>query len=303
MASTVHMAAPEDDARHTPGPGSLPLWNESLWFPFYDSASDVGVVLRAGIHANRGEANLFLFLTHRGTVVHSVIDHRLPVPPIEQGRLEMAGLLIEWLVPRESFRLRYRHGTHGMDVVWQAISPTYLYPHPPGVSFDQFPGHIEQGGAVRGTVTLAAVPYPIDCLGHRDHSWGGERDWAKFHRWNYLSGELGRDFWFNAVRIDLGPETDIRVGCLWDGRELLALAGIELAVGTADGGARQLGVDARLTDERGREHHVVGEEVLVNCPVQYGRTWLKDGITRYRCGDRMGFGILEHGYVERAGRS
>src|SRR5439155_74330 len=215
----------------------------------------------------------------------------------------MAGLLIEWLVPRESFRLRYRHGTHGMDVVWQAISPTYLYPHPPGVSFDQFPGHIEQGGAVRGTVTLAAVPYPIDCLGHRDHSWGGERDWAKFHRWNYLSGELGRDFWFNAVRIDLGPETDIRVGCLWDGRELLALAGIELAVGTADGGARQLGVDARLTDERGREHHVVGEEVLVNCPVQYGRTWLKDGITRYRCGDRMGFGILEHGYVERAGRS
>ena len=38
--------------------------------------------------------------------------------------------------------------------------------------------------------------------------------------------------------------------------------------------------------------------MLVNCPVQYGRTWLKDGITRYRCGDRTGFGILEHGYVE-----
>src|SRR5262249_60817518 len=24
-------------------------------------------------------------------------------------------------------------------------------------------------------------------------SWGGERDWAKFHRWAYLSGELGRE--------------------------------------------------------------------------------------------------------------
>ena len=52
MASTVHMAAPEDDARHTPGPGSLPLWNESLWFPFYDSASDVGVVLRDKIFSS-----------------------------------------------------------------------------------------------------------------------------------------------------------------------------------------------------------------------------------------------------------
>src|SRR5437899_927299 len=190
MATTTHMATVEDDARHTPGPGSLPLWNESLWFPFYDPGSEVGVVLRAG------------------------------------------------------------------------------------------------------------VPHAVDCLGHRDHSWGGERDWAKFHRWSYLSGELGRDLWFNAVRIDFGPETDVRIGCLWDGRELLALTGIELAVETADGGARQLGVDGRLTDERGREHHIVGEEVLVNCPVQYGRTWLKDGITRYRCGDRTGFGILEHGYVE-----
>src|SRR3989454_3022185 len=298
MASTPHMATAEDDARHTPGPSSLPLWNESLWFPFYDPKSEVGVVLRAGIHPNLREATLFLFPTHRGTVVHSLIDHRLPVPPVEPGRLETGGLLIEWLSPLERFRLRYRHGPHAMDVVWQGVSPTYLYPHPPGVSFDQIPGHIEQGGAVSGTVTLAGVPYPIDCLAHRDHSWGGERDWAKFHRWSYLSGELGRDFWFNAVRIDLGPATDIRVGCLWDGRELLALTGIELAVETADGGARQLGVDGRLTDERGREHHVVGEEVLVNCPVQYGRTWLKDGITRYRCGNRTGFGILEHGYVE-----
>ena len=105
------------------------------------------------------------------------------------------------------------------------------------------------------------------------------------------------------MRIDFGPETDIRVGCVWDGRELLPLTSIELAVETADGGARQLGVDARLRDERGREYRVVGEEVLVNLPVQYGRTWLKDGITRYRSGDRVGYGILEHGYVEQPGGS
>src|SRR2546426_1736091 len=128
MASTPHMATAEDDARHTPGPSSLPLWNESLWFPFYDPQSEVGVVLRAGIHANLGEANLFLFLTHRGTVVHSLIDHRLAVPPIEHGRLEMGGLLIEWLLPLERFPLRYRHGAPAMGVAWQGIGPTHLYP-------------------------------------------------------------------------------------------------------------------------------------------------------------------------------
>jgi hypothetical protein len=230
--------------------------------------------------------------------VHAAIDHRLPVPPLEDRRLAAGGVEIEWMEPLERFRLRYRAGPHGFDVEWRAVSPTYLYPRPPDTSFDDYPGHIEQGGTVRGTVTLAGVEHRVDCLGHRDHSWGGERDWSQFHRWSYLSGELGPDFWFNAVRIDLGPEADIRIGCLWDGKELLALPRIELAVDTADAGARQLGVTARLTDERGRDHRIVGEEVLVNLPVQYGRTWLKDGVTRYRCGERVGFGILEHGYVE-----
>jgi hypothetical protein len=299
MASTVHMATPEDDRRHLPGPDSLPLWNESLWFPFYDPQQEIGVVFRIGMYPNRGEANLFLFLTHRGAVVHSLVDLRAPLPPMEAGRLGLHGLLLEWDRPLERFRIRYRSGGHGLDVTWEAVSPTYLYPAPPGTTADQVPRHIEQGGAVTGTVTIADTSYPIACPAHRDHSWGGERDWAKFYRWNYLSGEFGRDVWFNAVRIAFGPDmSDIFVGCLWDGHELLELKTIAMDVETADGGSRQLGVDARLTDERGREHHIVGEEVLVIAPVQFGRTWLRDGFTRYRYGERVGYGILEHGYVE-----
>ncbi|TMA96408.1 MAG: hypothetical protein E6J71_02600 [Deltaproteobacteria bacterium] len=298
MASTTHLATPEDDARHVPGKDSLPLWNESYWFPFYDPRTEIGVVFRAGIHANLGQANLFLFVTQGGAVVHTVVDHRAPVPPIEPGRLSLSGLSIEWERPLERFRLRYGAGSTGFDVVWQASSPAYRYPHPPGMSSDQIPGHIEQGGTVTGTVTIGGTRHAIDAPGHRDHSWGGERDWAKFHRWNYLSGEIEPDFWFNAVRIDLGTETDLRIGGLWDGRELLDLRDIEIKVETVDAGTRQTGVTTRLVDERGREHRIVGEEVLVNCPVQFGRTWLKDGITRYRYGDRIGYGILEHGYVE-----
>ena len=272
MASTTHLATPEDDARHVPGKDSLPLWNESYWFPFYDPRTEIGVVFRAGIHANLGQANLFLFVTQGGTVVHTVVDHRAPLPPIEPGRLSLSGLSIEWERPLERFRLRYGAGSTGFDVVWQASSPAYRYPHPPGMSSDQIPGHIEQGGTVTGTVTIGGTRHAIDAPGHRDHSWGGERDWAKFHRWNYLSGEIEPDFWFNAVRIDLGTETDLRIGGLWDGRELLDLRDIEIKVETADAGTRQTGVTTRLVDERGREHRIVGEEVLVNCPVQFGRT-------------------------------
>src|SRR5581483_4555248 len=198
----------DDDARHRPGPAARPLWNESFWFPFYVPTTGIAVVFRIGLLPVRGEANVFCFLAEHGTVVHSFIDHRLPVPAYENGRLSAGGLTIDWSEPLERFRLRYAAGRHGFDVAWEATSPTYLYPRPPDTHIDDYPGHIEQGGRVRGTVTLAGVEHRIDCLGHRDHSFGGERDWSHFHRWNYLSGELGTDFWFNAVRIDIGPETD-----------------------------------------------------------------------------------------------
>src|SRR2546425_1096104 len=71
------MATPEDDRRHVPGSGSLPLWSESYWFPLYDPDREIGIVFRAGMHVSKGQANLYLFITHRGAVVHTLVDHRL----------------------------------------------------------------------------------------------------------------------------------------------------------------------------------------------------------------------------------
>jgi hypothetical protein len=295
MASTTHMATPEDDRRHRPGPSALPLWSESYWFPLYDPEREIAVVLRAGMYMQRGDANLYLFVTHRGAIVHAVTEHRAPAPPLEGDGFTVAGLRIDIEKPLERFRLRYESGATAFDLRWEASSPAYKYPTPPS---DEFPGHIEQGGRVTGTVTLGGSAMPFDGVGHRDHSWGGERDWAKFHRWTYLSGEFGADFWFNAVKIHLGEQLDIRIGCLWDGTELLALQQLEIEPRTVEGESRQVGVTAHLTDEHGREHHIEGEEIVANCPVWMGRTVLKDGIARYRMGDRVGWGIHEHGFIE-----
>jgi hypothetical protein len=299
MAATAHTATRKDDSRHAPGEGALPLWNESFWFPFYDPGTEIGVIFRVGVLPNQKSANLYLFITRRGAVVHSLVDHALPLPASQPTRLALAsGLSMEW-VPLERFHLRYTHAAHGFDVEWEGLGPSFLYPYPPESTAEQYPRHIEHAGTVKGTVTVGGRAQKVDCLAHRDHSWGGERDWAKMYHWDYLSAEFGRDLWFNAVRIKLSPDMDfIHLGCLWDGTELHALRDQTLVPRTADGGRRQTGVEARFTDERDRAWRIVGEEVLVNCPVQFGRTWLKDGITRFRCGDRVGWGIHELGYVE-----
>ena len=296
MASTTHMATPEDDRRHAPGPSALPLWSESYWFPLYDPEREIAVVFRAGMYRKRGDANLYLIVTHKGAIVHAVTEHRAALPSLDGDSFTIAGLRIDIERPLERFRLRYTHGATAFDLTWEGFSPAYKYPTPPS---DEFPGHIEQGGRVTGTVTLGGTDHRFDGVGHRDHSWGGERDWTKFKRWTYLSGEFGTDAWFNAVRIDLGDQLDIRIGCMWDGRELLSLQQIEIEPRLVEGGTRQVGVDARITDEHGREHHIVGEEIVANCPAWMGRTVLKDGIARYRWGDRIGWGIHEHGFIER----
>ncbi len=301
MASTVHMATAEDDARHKPGPSSLSLWNESYWFSFYDPASEIGATIRLGIHANKEEANLYLLIARGREVVHSNVDMRAPVPPWEDRRLSLHGYTIEFEKPLDRFRLRYQHDWHALDLVWEGISPTYLYPYPPGTTADQVPRHIEHAGTVTGNVTIAGEAHQLDCFGHRDHSWGGERDWSKLPRWDYLSGEFGKDLWFNAVRVVVGESEnapELYLGGLWDGKAVMGLQQVKMDVQTTDGGTRQLGVDLHLTDERGREHHIIGEEVLAIAPAQFGRTWVKDGFTRYRCGDRLGYGVLEHGYIE-----
>ena len=301
MASSVHMATIEDDQRHVPGPDSLPLWNESYWFAFYDPREELGVTVRLGVYANKQEGNIYLHFAHRREIVHSLIDLRTPMPPTEDGRLTMAGMSVEWEQPLDRFRLRYAQGAHSMDLVWEGYSPTYLYSgRGQENGQNRTSGHLEHAGTVTGKMIIGGTEYHVDCLGHRDHSWGAERDWSKLHRWDYLSGEIDKDFWFNAVRVVLGENApDVVMGGLWDGTELLNLDQVKMEVRTTDGGARQTGVDLRLIDEHNREHHIVGEEVFVIASTQFGRTWCKDGFARYRYGDRVGYGIIELGYIER----
>jgi hypothetical protein len=178
------------------------------------------------------------------------------------------------------------------------MSPPFLYDSWEQGKADWIPRHIEQGGRARGTVTIGETVHAFDGFAHRDHTYGGERDWDTFYRWSYLSGELDR-FWFNAVRIKFDADMDwLYVGCLFDGERVLALSEIEMEVSTVQGGARPVGVRVRMTDELGRAHEVRSETVHAVCPVLIRSTWVKDHIVRYRMGDAIGYGILEHGYTE-----
>jgi hypothetical protein len=287
------MATPEDDARHEPT-DSLPNWNESYWFPFYDPKHEIGVAMRFGMLPNRGYANIYVLITQGTDLVYSMIDQRAPLPPAEPGRLSSAGYTIEFLQPLDKFRVSYSGVDTAIDVTWEGHSPTALWPHPPGAAFR----HIEHSGVVRGTVTIGGRRYEIDCLGHRDHSFGAERNWDKIAPWDYLSGEFGKDFWFNAAKLRFpGVPQPITIGCLFDGEQVMMASNIRLETALDETGIRQTGADLSFTDENGREYHITGE-VLASANVWFGRTCLREGVAKWTYGDRVGYGVHEHGYNE-----
>lgn len=298
MASTTHMATVEDDARHTPGPESRPLWNESYWFPWYDPRHEIGVAIRFGMLPNMGYSNIYVLITQGDTLGYSMIDQRAPIPAIEDGRLSADSYTIEVEKPLERFHLTYDRDGVMIDVIWESVTPTGMWPHPPG-EIDQVPRHIEGSGHVRGTMSFGGQSYEIDCPGHRDHSFGGERDWNSFEKWDYLSGDFGPDFWFNAVKIkiDRFPQA-FTVGCLWDGKELLMLPRIEMDVEETEAGTRAKSVEVRATDEHGNEHLIRGE-TFASANVWFGPTCLREGVARWTYNGRTAYGVHEHGYTEK----
>ena len=293
---TNHMIAPSEDRRHTPGPGAKPLWNESWWFPFYDPASQIGVVTRIGLLPMQRAANLWFFVTRAGKLVHDATQLAMPLPAgnIDAG-LRVGNLTYHCLDPLLRWRLTFEDATVQMAVEWEAFSPVYQWPFPPGTTVEDVPRHIEQSGWVRGTVRIGNERIALDrAYGHRDHSWGGERDWSKMHHWYYSSGEMDEDLSFNAVKVWFTEDSFITIGCLWDGNETLGLEALDVECKIDPALGQQTEGVVTLRDARQRDWRFEGT-VLAHCPVQIGPTHVDDGITEFRGAGRVGYGVIEYG--------
>lgn len=292
---TRHMIAPVDDRRHTPGPGAKPLWNESWWFPFYEPAMRLGVVTRIGLLPMQRTANLWLLVSRDGVLVHDATRLALPLPDgdVDAG-LQVGGLTYRCLEPLHRWRLTYEDAKVAMDVEWQAFSPVYQWPFPPDSTVEDVPRHVEQSGWVSGSLRLGGERIAVArAYGHRDHSWGGERDWAKMHHWYYTSGELGADLSFNAVKVWFAEDAFVTVGCLWDGRETMHLDALDVTCTIGAAGEHTAGV-VTARDARGRDWRFEGR-VLAHCPVQIGPTRVDDAITEFHGAERVGYGVIEYG--------
>jgi hypothetical protein len=309
---------PEDEYTHNLGPEEN--FNESMYFNFFDRERQTGGFVRLGNRANEGNAEMTLCLYLPDGSVLFNWDR----PAIDNNdAFDAGGMKFEVIEPVECLRTTYNGGAvHlreprdmanpsvafkenprkqvNLDLVQEAVGPLYghVSERPAGDSPDQefARAHYEQHMRARGTIEIDGEALQIDGLGLRDHSWG-PRYWQaiKYYRW--LTCNFGPDFGFMGSLVVRDEQHETRGGVVVRGNEITNVRSIDIETDFEENKLYHKSLRARLGLETGETLEIEGR-VRSFIPLRNRRagmvTHVGEGMTEYRCGDSIGYGLSEY---------
>jgi hypothetical protein len=318
MARIVGDLVPEDDYTHPLGPE--PNFNESMYFNFFDRERGMGGFVRLGNRANEGRAEMTVTLyLPDGRVLFTFGRPRIDdndafdagglrfevIEPSQRLRTTFEGELLElrdplaMAEPRKAFEQSPRLRV-ALDLEHDAVGPMYggrrNRSEEQREAEQQFAkAHYEQHMAVRGSVRIGDESFPIAGHGLRDHSWG-PRHWQAIHGYEWLTLNFGDDFGAMVSVIRRSPEDESTHGVVVRGDSLDPVSSATVSAEFAENGLYHRRVKASL-ETRGGESLEIRGEVKGFIPLRNRRdglvTHIGEGMTEWRCGDRVGYGLSE----------
>jgi hypothetical protein len=308
----------QDDYTHPLGPESN--FNESMYFNFFDRARNSGGFVRLGNRANEGYAEMTLTLyMPDGSVLfqfkRAEISHNDAmdaggmkfevIEPMQKLRTTYDGHAVyltepaQMADPREAFRNNPFKKVK-LDLQHTAAGPVYGSSGrnhqvvDPEKEFAK--AHYEGHMAVSGTIEIDGESMPIDGLGLRDHSWG-PRYWQAIHSYRWLTINFAPDFGMMVSKVWRSPDESTQGGVVVRGDRLERITKAEIDTDFEDNGLFHRNLVAHLTTERGEQLDVSGK-VMGFIPLRNRRegmtTHVGEGMTEFRCGDAVGYGLSEY---------
>ncbi|MFQ5698032.1 MAG: hypothetical protein ACE5IL_07075 [Myxococcota bacterium] len=320
MAKVLGNIRPDDDCMHPLGPE--PNFNESMYFNFFDTRQRLGGWFRMGNRANEGQAEM--------TVCLYLPDGRVVFmfkrPKIENNdAFDAGGLRFDVLEPSQRLRTLYDGSAVELDEPRAMADPSRAFRENPRrrVRFDlehdavgpmygharsqsesdrpaenQFASaHYEQHMHVTGQLEIDDERFEIDGYGLRDHSWG-PRYWQAIDRYEWLTMNFGPDMgaMVSILSRDPGGESTTRGGVIVRGDEVENITWAEIDADYEENDLYHKKVRARVRTESGEELEFSGD-VKSFIPLRNRRegkvTHIGEGMTEWRVGDRVGYGLSE----------
>ena len=317
---------PRDEFTHDPGEARN--YNESMYFNVFDPRTKVGGWFRIGNRPNEGhaEVSVCLYLPD-GRVAFTfgrpaISDNAAMdagglkvevVEPFKRLRVSFSGKALVLTRPHEMAdpKKAWRENPSlpcGVDLDYEGVSPMYggetlkadgsALDIDPEKSFAK--AHYEQHCAARGMIDVGGERFEIEGFGLRDKSWG-PRYWQAIDWYRWCPMNFGRDFGMMLSTIGDGKGGAGEGGMVFrDGiYDLITSCKID---SDWDENGYQTALRAKVGTAGGKSYEVTGN-VLSLIPLRNRRTSpdgtemttrITEGMTEYRCGDLVGYGLSEY---------
>jgi hypothetical protein len=307
---------PEDEYMHANSGEAN--FNESMYFNFYDRARRLGGFARIGNRANERYAEMTIAIYQpdgtalfnymrpeiadnsafaAGGMNFSVIEPFRHLKVGYDGNAVYLARPLDLEEPRRAF-VSNPHKPVSLALDVHGLSPMYGGEAAEGTFNSEMvfaKGHYEQHHRVAGRLKIDGVEHEIEGFGLRDHSWG-PRSWQspKFYRW--LTCEFDAGFGFMGSQIVTQNGSELLSGFIFrDGKNHFVN---DLSLDTTWAGEARYHdrIDVKLRSAAG-DLEVTGK-VLTMLPLRNRRdgkvTRISEGMTEWRCGDHVGYGLSEY---------
>ena len=161
-------------------------------------------------------------------------------------------------------------------------------------------GDEEQHVAAKGSFTVAGETHQIDGFGLRDKSWG-PRHWSAINWYRWCPLNFGRDFGMMLSIVTGADGTPHEGGMVFEGGAYDLISECKMETDWDEHGY-QTALRAKVKTRGGKAYEVSGK-VLSLIPLRSRRkgpdgtdlnTRITEGMTEYRCGDLVGYGLSEY---------
>lgn len=282
-----------------------PHHNESWYFNFIDRPNKVFLITRWSFEMYENRSLLMLVLIIDGKIITYFRDFSLNDMP---DNWEFDKRVRYYCIkPMEQWRVTFEDKKVKLDVTFNARFEVfnYLSGDYPIDAIEEYgieilniaaQQHYEQGMKATGTLHLKKTneTRKVDCLGHRDHSWG-TRDWVGIDRWYWISAQF-EDKTANLARVEFRGKI-LHNGFISSKDENIAIKEIEVTTKTKEDGKTPLSSTFILTDEKGNKHTIISNTIFtlnMPVPVKEGFTEVFEQITTFSYEGKEGDGITEY---------
>jgi hypothetical protein len=318
MATIIGNGKAEDEYTHPLG--SETNFNESMYFNFFDRKESIGGFIRLGKRANEGRAEMTITLYLPDGRVLFMFDR----PAIDNNdSFDAGGARFDVLEPTQRLRTTYQGSVAelkeprlmadpkrafaespskrvSLDLMHNAVGPLYglvgakeQTDRPAEKQFGK--AHYEQHMHVTGSLEIDDESYAIDGYGIRDHSWG-PRYWQNIQSYEWLTMNFGPDFHAMVSVIDFDGTRARQHGVVVRGDQIDLIGEVEIEAEYEENGLFHKALRTKVKTRSGEELEIEGK-VQSFIPLRNRRaghvTHIGEGMTEWRCGDQIGYGLSE----------